>query len=141
MIKTTLVFGLMALALGCASQSTSDTNEVNKTIQTFAKAADENDVTKLSLVLNDNFKIIMNRLFGSTEISLLDKEFYLAKIESKEWGGEKRTLTIENVNVVGNNASAKVTFTGEKSTLVSLIQLVKDDKGKWKLITDLPTFG
>jgi hypothetical protein len=80
----------------------------------------------------------MNRLFGSTEVSVMPREVYLDKIKSKEFGGDDRKLKIEDINVNGTNASTKVTFKGSKMTFVSIILLVKDGNGQWKLISEVP---
>ncbi|NJM94210.1 MAG: nuclear transport factor 2 family protein [Cytophagales bacterium] len=60
------------------------------------------------------------------------------KIRSKEYGGDQRQVTIDQVVINGEVASAKVTFAGTKMTFVSIIGLVKDDQGRWKLISDMP---
>ena len=141
MIKYTLIYGLLTFAIGCVAQKSGDEKIVKTAILEFAKAADAQDVKKLESLLDRNFRIVMNQLFGSTEISLVDRAFYLSKIESKEWGGDNRKVTIESLTIVGNNASAKVTLAGEKSTIISLLQLVKDADGNWKVINDVPALG
>ena len=60
------------------------------------------------------------------------------KIKSKEWGGDKRQVTIENVVINGQTASAQVTFKGEKMTFVSLMNLVQTADNHWLLISDMP---
>lgn len=78
----------------------------------------------------------MIRLFGSESVGIMDKSTYLEKIESKEYGGDKRELTIENVIVNGTSTSTKLSFKGEKTTFVSIILLIQNKEGKWKLISD-----
>ena len=114
---------------------------IEDVIRSFAKAADKNDTEKLATYLDDNYRIVMNRLFGAEGVSIVTKEDYLAKIESKEWGGDKRTVTIEKITVNGNSASAHVTLKGEKATFISLFMLIKDAEGNWKLVSDTPTIG
>jgi hypothetical protein len=60
----------------------------------------------------------------------------LRKIKSKEWGGDKRVVTIENVNINGKTASAKVIQKGTKSTFVSTMILLKDSTGNWTIVSD-----
>lgn len=117
---------------------TNDMKAVKETITAFSKAGDANDANELEKYLDDNYRVVMNRLFGSTEVAVMPRAVYLEKIKTKEFGGDTRKLTIENVLVNGNTASAKVTFAGSKMTFVSLITLVKDDKGAWKLVSDMP---
>lgn len=119
----------------------SQTNEmkaIKETITAFSKAGDTNDVNELEKYLDDNYRVVMNRLFGSTEVAVMPRAVYIEKIKSKEFGGDTRKLTIESILVNGNTASAKVTFAGSKMTFVSLITLVKDDKDAWKLVSDMP---
>jgi len=114
---------------------------IKEVITSFSKAGDQNDSDKLATYLDDNYRVVMNQLFGSKAVIVIPKAVYLDKIKSKEWGGDKRILTISDVNVNGNTAMAKVIFKGSKMTFVSLITLVKDSNGKWKLISDIPVIS
>lgn len=117
---------------------TKDMEAIKQTITAFSKAGDMNDSDELEKYLDDNYRVVMNRLFGSNEVSVMPKSVYLEKIKSKEFGGDTRKLNIENVIVNGNTACAKVTFVGTKMTFISLVTLVKDNKGDWKLVSDVP---
>lgn len=121
-----------------SSAQTNETMNIEKVITEFSQAGDENNAEKLATYLDDNYRVVMNRLFGSKEVSILPKSEYLEKIKSKEYGGDKRVLTIDNVLINGTTASAKVTFKGTKMTFVSLIILIQDSEGDWKLISDVP---
>lgn len=139
MKKINLIVFIISIfsTIGCKAQ-TNDVKDVTEVIKAFSKAGDENDSKKLATYLDNNYRIVMNRLFGSESVSIMDKSTYLEKIESKEYGGDKRELTIENIVINGITASAKVTFNGEKLTFVSIIVLIKNKEGKWKLISDIP---
>ncbi len=139
-MKYTMIYTMLLFAFGCAAQTSSD-KAIKNAILTFAKAADQNDTEKLGSMLDDNFRIAMNQMFGSTEVQTVDKAFYLAKIASKEWGGDSRKVTIDNVVIVGKNASATVILAGEKSTMTSLMTLVMTAEGNWKILQDIPTMG
>ncbi len=52
--------------------------------------------------------------------------------------GKSIKLAIEDLVINGSTAMAKVTFNGEKMKTVSLITLVKNEKGQWKLVSDVP---
>jgi ketosteroid isomerase-like protein len=121
-----------------ATAQSSESQAIKKVIIAFAKAGDNNDATTLGKYLDTNYRVVMNRLFGSTEVSVMPREVYLDKIKSKEFGGDDRKLKIEDINVNGTNASTKVTFKGSKMTFVSIILLVKDGNGQWKLISEVP---
>ncbi|MGB0177429.1 MAG: nuclear transport factor 2 family protein [Owenweeksia sp.] len=112
---------------------------VKASIEAFAKAGDNGDATETAKHLDPNYRVVMNRLFGSKEVVILSREAYLSKISSGEFGGVKRTLTFEEVIINGSTACAKVNMVSAKMTFVSLINLVKDEGGNWKLISDTPT--
>ena len=131
---------LIVSTMSCASPKEEE-KEILETIVLFSKAGDNNDIDKLSLYLDDNYRVVMNRLFGSKEVSVLSRSAYLEKVKNKEFGGDDRTVTVENVVINGNTASTKVTFKGKRATFTSIIVLVKTKEGKWKLISDTPFFG
>ena len=130
----------MFSVLSCSAQN-SEVKKIEKVITAFSKAGDRNDSKMLEAYLDDNYRIVMNRLFGAETVSVMDKTTYLEKIKSKEYGGDKRVVTIENVVINGATASAKVTFKGSKMTFVSILVLIQDANGNWKLVSDIPTIG
>jgi len=112
--------------------------KIMEVITAFSKAGDEYDYESLDNYLDDNYRVIMNRLFGSKELAVIPKSVYLDKIKSKEFGGDKRSLTFKDITVNGSTASVEVSFVGSKMTFNSIILLAKDEKNTWKLISDLP---
>lgn len=128
---------LLFTAVSTNAQSNS-MKDIETTIHAFAKAGDNSDAETLDAYLDANYRVVMNRLFGSHEVSVLTKELYLSKIKSKEFGGDSREVSIHNVTVNGSTANAKVSFKGTKMTFISLLSLVQDAEGNWKLISDTP---
>jgi len=118
--------------------SSTDKASIKTTIAHFAKAGDEQDVEALDKLLDHNYRIVMNQLFGSTQVVVMSREAYLDKIKAKEFGGDQRTVSIEHITINGNTASAKVRLEGSKMTFVSLLDFVKDASGNWLLVQDLP---
>ncbi len=112
---------------------------VREAISKFAKAADERDEKALDEVLDNTFRLALNQMFGGKDVSLIDKNGYLERIREKKFGGDKREVTVENVIVMNNNASARVTLKGSKFTLVTLLQLGKSNEGVWKIVNDMPS--
>jgi CRISPR/Cas system CSM-associated protein Csm3 (group 7 of RAMP superfamily) len=138
-MKTKMMIGLMSLMASFSAQaSTSDFDAIEQTIRLFAKAGDENNADELAKYLDANYRIVMNQLFGSTEVTVMTREVYLEKIRTKEFGGDKREVTIEDITLNGKTANAKVMLKGTKMTFVSMMSLVKDSQGVWKLISDTP---
>jgi len=134
-----ILMGIFALFMSaaCNAQST-DEKAIKETIIGFSKAGDKNDADKLATYLDDNYRILMNRLFGSSEVSVMTKDIYLEKIRTKEYGGDNRKVEIESILLNGSNASAKVSFVGSKITFVSILILIKDGNNEWKLVSDVP---
>ena len=133
---------MLVVSTAFATNTFSQNNEVaqiSKTIQLVAEAADNSNAAELGKYLDENYRIVMNQLFGSTEISVMPKEVYLDKIEKKEFGGDERDVTIENITINGKTANAQVIFKGKKMTFRSLVTLVQDATGNWKIIQEAPT--
>ncbi len=139
-MKTRMMITLLMLTTVVVSRGQSqDIHSIEQTIYAFAKAGDDQDASTLQGVLDPNYRVVMNQLFGSTEVSILPRSVYLQKIRTKEFGGDKRSIEIQNIEVNGLCASARVKMTGAKLSTVSFIQLVRNAKGQWKLVEDIPT--
>ncbi len=137
-MKNSVLFCIICLAAAFSSQAQEDIREIKKTISSFSMAGDKNDVVVLDKYLDKNYRVIMNRLFGSDEVTVLSKTIYLDKIRTKEFGGDQRKLTFSEIVVNGSTATAKVIFEGSKMTFTSLLTLLKDSAGDWKLVCDIP---
>jgi hypothetical protein len=138
-MKTKMMIGLMSLMTGVVGRaSTDDLKAIEQVIRLFAKAGDQNNADELEKYLDTNYRIVMNQLFGSAEVTVMTREVYLEKIRTKEFGGDTREVTIESITLNGKTAVAKVIFKGTKMTFVSMISLVQDQQGLWKLISDTP---
>lgn len=131
-----VLFGLTL----CAEPAGNPEAEVRSCIQAFVKAGDTYDAQAVDAVLNENYRVVMNRLFGSSDIMLIDKATYIEKISTKEWGGDKRKVEILAIAVNGPNATAKVSLVGAQTKVTSIFSLVQDAKGHWTLISDIPVF-
>lgn len=138
-MKKSILMMLVALAGLTGYSQTEDEKVIEETIREFAKAGDKNDVEALDKLLNENYSVVMNRLFGSETVTTVSKKDYLAKIESKEWGGDKREVVINKIIVNGNTAAVHATLIGSKMTFISIYTLIKDSQGNWTLLGDLPT--
>jgi len=134
-----VVFSFFTM-VACSAQK-SEMKNIESTINQFVKAGDNSDAKKLATYLDDNFRVVMNRLFGSDQVATMEKSVYLEKIRSKEFGGDNRTVEIENILINGSTASAKVNLKGSKMTFISLLTLVQGADGNWKIIADTPMVG
>ena len=132
-------FLLMTLMLSSMTfTSTPTTKGVEKTIKQFVQAGDNQDVKTMNELLHNDYRIVMNQVFGSDQITTVSKEMYLSKLESKEWGGDKRACAIQSIEVNDKNAVATVRLVGEKMTMTSQIVLVQTSTGNWLIIEDIP---
>lgn len=136
MVLTVLAMTLLTIT-GIANGS--EKENVKKAVTDFANAADNSDVVALDEILDDNFRLVMNRLMGSEQVSVITKDVYLDMIKEGKLGGVKRTRQIHHVDITENNAVAKVSLLNDKMIINSYLLLVKDKNGKWKIVNDLPS--
>lgn len=134
-----LAMSLMLLVSGVFAQTSSEEKEVKKVIEQFFAAGDKQDASKLDVLLDGNYRVVMNQLFGSTDVMTMGKEAYLGKIRAKEFGGDTRKIEVHSIQVTGKLATADVSSKGEKMQMRSFLSLVQDAEGAWKLIEDMPT--
>jgi hypothetical protein len=114
-ILTTITLLIITTSTIMAQQKKEEMN-VKQTITNFANAADVQDDKALELLLDNNFRLVLNQMFGNKGIAIITKQDYLAKI----------------------NAAAQAIFKGIKFTVVTFLQLIKTSEGEWKIINDLP---
>lgn len=138
-MKQLFLIGALALAGSTLLAQSSDYAAITETIMAFAKAGDGNDAKALAQCLDDNYRIVMNRMFGSQEVSVMPRVVYLEKIRTKEFGGDAREVRIEGIQINGNTATARVDMVGQQMTLASTMVLVKDTEAVWKIVSDVPT--
>ena len=138
-MKTIMLTSGILLATSCCIFSQPEILEVKEVITKFITAADENNVADLEPLLDEHFRIVMNQLFGSTEVTIMHRGTYLKKIKAKEFGGDNRNLKINQVIMNGNTATAKVELVGSKMTFSSILNLVRGKDGIWRLISDTPS--
>ncbi len=89
----TLIFALLC-SIGY-SQTPKEKAAVESAIRRFGELADRQDDQSLALLLDDNFRLVMNQMFGSVEAMIMTKQMYLDKIKKKElrWPFKLNSLT------------------------------------------------
>ena len=140
MKKMLLSAAAAAIMTSAAAQST-PLQGVTDAINAFVTAADTRNTEQLEAILDPQFRIVMNRLFGSANVDVMTRGQYLGKIASGEFGGEARQSSISQVQVNGNTATAVVKLVGSKLTFTSTLVLVQDAKGAWLIVSDVPVIG
>ncbi len=130
------VFSLVA----CKSNAqNTDSNVVKSALASYIDAGDTNDVKKLEPCLHTDFRVALYD--GSKDAtSILDRSTYITFIQTKKFGGYKRTANYEDIEFIGENmATVKVTLTSPgKPTLKNFYSLVKINN-KWLVIQDYVT--
>ena len=136
-VKLTMLLMSLVTVFNVNAQK-AEIEAIKSVITKFSAAGDANNADKLTMCLDDNYRIVMNQLFGSKDVNVMPKSVYIEKIAAKEFGGDQRKVNIENVTVNGNTACAFVKLEGKKMTTKSFITLVKHADGRWKLVSDMP---
>jgi hypothetical protein len=138
-MKQVLFISLMAIFSSVDLTYGDDHEAVEKVIKAFSKAGDERNVAKIEQLTSADYRIVMNQLFGSNEISTMDRATYILMIETKKFGGDERTVKVNSIIISGYNAVADVVLSGKEMNLRSIFTLCKDNEGKWVLLSDTPT--
>ncbi|MEQ8325015.1 MAG: nuclear transport factor 2 family protein [Vicingaceae bacterium] len=133
-----LAVGLSALILMAGSPPVDDKTKVIKALKSFVEAADRQDPDQLSQILDANFRAVVNRAFGSEEVSIMDKITYLDLIKQKKIGGDKREVSIIRVDITGNNACVHSVLKGSHLIFNTFTDLIRDSNGNWYVINDMP---
>lgn len=140
-MKTILIATLMAAFIHSANNTDEMVGEeknIHKVIKLFSKAGDTRDLIALDKVLDDNYRIVMNQLFGSEEISTMDKATYLSMIKSEKFGGDDRRVEIKETLINGKNAVCIVNLWGKAMNVRSTLSLIKDASETWRIVSDTP---
>lgn len=116
-----------------------DLKQISQTVQEFSASADIQSPTRMDAILHNDFRVVANQLFGSSEVSLIDKKSYLDLLKAGKVGGDTRQVIIHSITMEGNNAFVSASFTGNTLIFNTFIQLVKSDTGQWTIIGDMPT--
>ena len=112
--------------------------KVQEAVTTFCKSADQRNITNMDNIMDENFMVIGNGLFGSKEVSITNKETYLQLLKDQKIGGDSRKVTFIATDINDNNAVVKAEFDGSEYIFTTYIQLAKNEQGLWKIVSDMP---
>jgi Putative lumazine-binding len=136
-----LMFSLSLIMLTCISCQAQDIKEVAKieaVVRQFSVAGDRQDAGQLNQLLHQQFRAVVNRLFGAPELSLMDKALYLQLMKDKKIGGDTREVVILQTDIESNIATVKAVFQGKALRFTTFISLVKLESGEWQIVGDMP---
>jgi hypothetical protein len=112
-------------------------NKIKQAITDFVKGGDNSDTVLLDKVLHKDFRVVSNNFIGTSGVTIIDKEKYLANIRDGVFGGLPRIMTIENIYESGTIASVKLRLESSENYFVSYNSLVFDTDNEWKIINNL----
>ncbi len=132
---------LLGLALNSSAQESvsSDVQEIESVITTYAQAGDAQNVSTLENITHEGFRVVF-RLSDEQTVTL-DRSVFLGKFREKEFGGDTRKIDIQSIDLrEGITAIAKVVLRGEQATMSNYLNLVKMN-GEWMLMSDFVFMG
>lgn len=132
------VIGASFLYTADARTPESQEEKVRDAVLQFIEAGDSRNLVALDAVLHPEFRVIANQLNGGTTTAVINRSDYLALIDSGKLGGDKRTVKIESLEVVENNAAVRATITGTTTVFQTFYHVIRTERGQWQLIQDLP---
>lgn len=121
-----------------ASHSAAQVGEVEACIRTFAKAADKRDLKTLEAILHPQYRSVLNKAFGSPDVSLMSKEDYIGMAKAEKIGGTDRQVNILTLEIQPEIAQATVLMESAALRFTSYLSLVRNADGKWQVISDTP---
>jgi Putative lumazine-binding len=133
-----LILSLFAGSLSLQAQTLQDLERLEGAVKTFCQAADVQDVAAMDKVLHPLYRAMLNRVFGSNELQIIDKTTYLELLKTKKIGGDARDIRILYLDVEGDNALVKALFTGKTLRFVTYLSLVKLPDNSWQVAADMP---
>jgi hypothetical protein len=113
------------------------TDKIKQAITDFVKGGDNSDTILLDKVLHKHFRVTNNGFMGTSGVTIIDKEKYLANIRDGIFGGLPRVMIIENIDMSETIASVKLRLKSSDNHFVSYNSLVLDIDNEWKIICNL----
>lgn len=113
------------------------TDKIKQAITDFVKGGDNSDTKLLDKVLHKDFRVTNNGFMGTSGVTIIDKEKYLANIRNGIFGGLPRVMIIENIDVSETIATVKLRLESSENHFVSYNSLVLDTDDEWKIISNL----
>ncbi|OGU35844.1 MAG: hypothetical protein A2068_06070 [Ignavibacteria bacterium GWB2_35_6b] len=130
----TILFAVLFLASAAyTTVSAADDAAVKQAIEKYAKSTDDKDASGVSSVFHKDAVVYTVNQFNNkvTEMSLAE---YVDEIKKGKFGGWERSLAIDQVEVYGNTAVAKVTLKDSKLKQTEFLSLVKMGND-WKIVS------
>lgn len=95
------------------------TTKIEQAITNFVKGGDNSDAMLLDKILHNDFRVTNNGFMGSSGVTIIDKEKYLANIRSGVFGGLPRVMNIESIDHSETIAMVKLRLESSENYFVS----------------------
>ncbi|MEO0473052.1 MAG: nuclear transport factor 2 family protein [Bacteroidota bacterium] len=128
-IAAMFLFGTVS----CTAQTPEE--QLSELIKTYASSGDKQDVEQLDQLTDGSFRVVF---VSNGNLINLGKEGWLENFRQKKFGGDKRTVTIQSVEIIEEaNATVIATMEGEKAHFKSMLSLIKVGED-WKIVQEIP---
>ena len=129
-----LLFSGLFIAKKADAQGAKD--EIKKVLKVYVAGGDHNKSEEFAASLVPEFRVAFSNP-AENKLSFLDKTTYCTLIDNKTFGGDKREVIIESIEVLNDlTASVTVKLKGEKATMRNFFSFAKLN-GKWMIVQDM----
>ncbi|WP_445456555.1 nuclear transport factor 2 family protein [Flavobacterium sp. HNIBRBA15423] len=111
--------------------------KIELAITNFVRGGDNSDINLLENVLHSSFRVTSNGFMGTSGVTIIDKEQYIANIREGVFGGLPREMKIESIDDFETIAHVKLSLESAENYFISYNSLVLDTDNQWKLISNL----
>lgn len=111
--------------------------KIELAITNFVRGGDNSDINLLENVLHSSFRVTSNGFMGTSGVTIIDKEQYIANIREGIFGGLPREMKIESIDDFETIAHVKLSLESAENYFISYNSLVLDTDNQWKLISNL----
>ncbi len=111
--------------------------KIELAITNFVRGGDNSDIDLLENVLHSSFRVTSNGFMGTSGVTIIDKEQYIANIREGIFGGLPREMKIESIDDFETIAHVKLSLESAENYFISYNSLVLDTDNQWKLISNL----
>ena len=130
-----LVFAILISAAVFANQPVNpvDKSEIEGVIKDYVTSTDNKNVDELDGLFYDKAAFVcVNKI--TNKVIECDKDTYLNQVKTGKLGGWARNFEVENIDMNGETAVAKVVITDSRLKQIEFVSLAKMD-GKWKIVS------
>lgn len=111
--------------------------KIEQAITNFVRGGDNSNIVMLDKILHKDFRVTNNGFMGTSGVTIIDKQKYLANIRDGIFGGLLRKMSIESIDFNETIAMVKIRLESSENYFISYNSLVLDIGKEWKIINNL----